>query len=425
MSERAILVGLELPGRREWTTEESLAELAQLLETAGGKPCATVVQKRDAPDPATFIGPGKVAEIAALLERHGADLVVFDEELSPAQGRNLEKRTGARVLDRTALILDIFAQRARTREGKLQVELAQLNYRLPRLAGRGVELSRLGGGIGTRGPGETKLETDRRRIRARIADLRRELEDVRAHRSRQRAARQRAEWPVVALVGYTNAGKSTLLNALSGAGARAEDRLFATLDPMTRRVSLPGGGQVLVTDTVGFIQKLPAELVAAFRATLEEVGEADLICHVVNAASPKRLEQQATVVEVLRAIGAGDVPTVLALNQIDRLSPAEEAELVRQEADAVRISALRRTGLEQLLLAFERALSADRQQVRLTVPYAHSHVLALLRRRGRVVAERYGPAGVQVEVELARAWIARVRRLLGEGRGGREDANVR
>ncbi len=293
--ERAFLVAVEVRGGGAWNSESSLDELAQLAGTAGAVVVGRTIQRLDSPNPATYIGKGKLAEIIALRPQLDYDLVIFDDELSPSQQRNLEDALKVKVLDRTALILDIFARRARTREGALQVELAQHEYLLPRLAGQWSHLERLGGGIGTRGPGETQLETDRRLIRNRISRLKAQLEQVRRHRALYRARRAKQGVPVVALVGYTNAGKSTLMNALSGAGVLAENRLFATLDPVTRKVGLPGGGFFLLTDTVGFIQKLPTQLVAAFRATLEELADADLLLHVVDITHPDAAEQAETV----------------------------------------------------------------------------------------------------------------------------------
>jgi GTP-binding protein HflX len=326
-TERAILVGLLRRGRPDVDPERALDELAALAEAAGAEVVGRVVQERPAPDPATFLGAGKVDALAGLCAALEADLVLVDNELTPAQLRNLEQRLQVKVVDRTQLILDIFARRARTREGQLQVELAQLRYLLPRLVGRGQALSRLGGGIGTRGPGETKLETDRRRIRRRIATLVRALEEVRRRRSRLRRRRARAEAPVVSLVGYTNAGKTTLFNTLTGEAARVSDALFVTLDPLIRRMRLDDGGTVLLTDTVGFIERLPYSLVAAFRATLEEIVDADLLLHVVDAASPERARHVRTVEEVLAEIGGTAVPRLLVFNKCDLLDAEALARL--------------------------------------------------------------------------------------------------
>lgn len=430
--ERALLIGLDLAGASEWTAEESLAELAELAETAGAKVVGQIIQKRHQPDPATYLGEGKIREAAAVCRDTGAGLIISDDELSPAQGRNLEERLEAalkesgaagtvRVIDRTVLILDIFAQRARSREGKLQVELAQLNYRLPRLIGLGLELSRLGGGIGTRGPGETKLEVDRRRIRQKIADLNRELRDVRDHRGRQRLNRRKGDWPVVTLCGYTNAGKSTLLNALSGADVLAEDRLFATLDPTTRAVEFPEGGGFLLSDTVGFIQKLPTHLVAAFRATLEEVVEADLIGHVINVAHPKRREQETAVLQVLRDLGASGKPLLNIYNQIDRLPPGGREELAARDPDAIQISAKYNMGLDRLVRRIGEELSRGYRSVDLLVPYPKSALVEMIHRQGRVIKEDYREDGIRIIAHLPLAWAERVRHSLENGeRGGRE-----
>lgn len=399
-TERALLVGLETGGA--WDVESSLQELAQLAETAGVQVEGTVRQKRERPDAALFIGKGKVRELSLLRQQLDANVVIFDEELTPVQQRNLEAMLGVKIIDRTALILDIFAQRARSREGKLQVELAQMRYRLPRLSGKGIELSRLGGGIGTRGPGETKLEVDRRRVRTRITDIERELAQVLRQRQLQRRRRRDNALPVVALVGYTNAGKSTLLNALTAAGVLAEDKLFATLDPTTRSVRLPGGEVALFSDTVGFIQKLPHQLVAAFRATLEEVVEADLLLHVVDASHPRREAQQQAVYDVLRELRAEDKPTLTVFNKADRLgegSLALQQRLLRQE-DSLFISALTGTGLDALLQAVEAKIKRRTVRRLLCLPYAESGLLHRLHGEGTVASCDYAPEGILVQVEL-------------------------
>ena len=337
--ERVLLIGVD----------DSLDELAELVCSAGGQVVGSVVQRLERPLAATYIGPGKAQEAKELAWELKADLAVVDDELSPAQARNLEEILEVPVIDRTQVILDIFAQRARTKEGKLQVELAQLTYQLTRLTGSGASLSRLGGGIGTRGPGETKLETDRRRIRRRIALIRRELEQVRRTRSVQRAGRRRTGLPVIALVGYTNAGKSTLMNALTRAGVLAEDRLFATLDPTIRRVSLGPGRDALLADTVGFLRKLPHQLVAAFRATLEEVQEADILLHVVDASDPNASAQMEAVEAVLDELGVLGKPTVVAFNKLDAAAdPALVEEWARKTPAAAAISAKTGAGLERL-----------------------------------------------------------------------------
>jgi GTP-binding protein HflX len=316
--DRAILVAADVPGTL-LPAEESLNELAELARTAGAEVVARFTQRLDHPNPATYIGSGKVQEIVQAIREHGANVAIFDDELAPSQQRNLEKALGAKVIDRTALILDIFATRAQTREGRLQVELAQHQYLLPRLAGQWSHLERMEGAIGTRGPGETQIETDRRLIRNRIAKIRRDLEEVRTQRDLYRRRRARNGARVVALVGYTNAGKSTLMRALSGADVLAEDKLFATLDPVTRRIRLPSGDVALLTDTVGFIQKLPTQLVAAFRATLEELGEADLLLQVVDISHPNAYQHVETVEATLRDLGVYEKPQLFALNKVDLL----------------------------------------------------------------------------------------------------------
>lgn len=371
IADRAYLVAADTPDAL-LPAEESLRELAELAKTAGAEVIGAATQKLEHPHPATYIGKGKVDEVTEARKHLGANVVIFDDELSPSQQRNLERILGVKVIDRTALILDIFATRAQTREGRAQVELAQLQYLLPRLAGQWSHLERMEGAIGTRGPGETQIETDRRLIRGRIAKIRRDLEEVRTQRELYRRRRARNNMPVVALVGYTNAGKSTLMRALSGADVLAEDKLFATLDPVTRRISLPSGEVVLLTDTVGFIQKLPTQLVAAFRATLEELEEADLLLHVIDIAHPNAFEQTETVDATLKDLGVDAKPRLLALNKVDLLRDEEgvqvadfdEARAALQGAGApprgvVVISAGRRWGLDMLRQRIQDALDGD------------------------------------------------------------------
>jgi GTP-binding protein HflX len=352
--ERAILVGVQTPDISDWHAAESLDELAQLAKTAGAEVLDRSIQKRRAPDPATHIGKGKVEEVALRLRELGATMVVVDAELSPSQGRKLEDAFGCKVLDRTALILDIFAQRAQTKEGKLQVELAQLKYSLPRLVGSSDGMSRLGAGIGSRGPGETKLETDRRRINTRMSYLESQVDQIKLHRGMQRKSRQKRGAVQVAIMGYTNAGKSTLLNTLTKSSVLAENKLFATLDPITRKLHLPGGNQVLLTDTVGFIQRLPTQLVAAFRATLEEVTEADVLLHVLDASHPNVLEHLRAVNQILRDLGTEEKPTITALNKVDAVTDRGALEQLLQEvALPAEISALTGEGLQDLLAMIE------------------------------------------------------------------------
>ncbi len=389
--------------------DESLEELAELAATAGATIVGRVIQSRPAPEAATLIGQGKVQELAAEAASSGAEIVIFDHELSPTQQRNLEKAIGARVIGRTLLILDIFASRARTREGRLQVELAQLNYLLPRLAGRGIEMSRLGGGIGTRGPGETQLETDRRRIARRIKKIEDDLEGVRTGRALHRRRRGAVPLATLALAGYTNAGKSTLFNRLTQAGVQADARMFATLDPTVRPLTLPSRRRVLVSDTVGFIRNLPTTVVKAFRATLEEVTEAALVLHVVDASSPAAKEHCTHVTEVLSEIGAADIPQILVLNKMDRLMAAEgDVEAARQRLTAgataarvVAISAITGEGIGDLLTAIDVLLPLDPiVRVEFRLPPGGGAKLALLHEFGRVLETRYDEDGCDVVAEV-------------------------
>jgi len=374
IADRAFLVAASLPNAL-LPAPESLNELGELAKTAGAVVVGSTIQKLEHPNVATYVGSGKVDEIVEERKRLDANVVIFDDELSPSQQRNLEKALGVKVIDRTALILDIFATRAQTREGRLQVELAQMQYLLPRLAGQWAHLERMEGAIGTRGPGETQIETDRRLINSRIAKLRRDLREVSQQRELYRRRRARNNVPVVALVGYTNAGKSTLMRALSGADVLAEDKLFATLDPVTRRLGLPSGEVVLLTDTVGFIQKLPTQLVAAFRATLEELSEADLLLHVVDISHPNAFEQTQTVESTLRELGVDGKPVLLALNKVDRLR--DEDGNVAEDFDHAKaiilgagapppnvalISAAQRWGLDALRRRIEGALDGDLEE---------------------------------------------------------------
>ncbi len=411
-AERAALVGLTSGGAHRASAERSLDELAGLADAAGAEVVLRLLQERDRPDPATYMGTGKVETLKAAADTLDAGLVVFDNELSPAQLRNLERALERRVIDRTQLILDIFARRARTREGKLQVELAQLKYLLPRLAGRGVELSRLGGGIGTRGPGETKLETDRRRIRERIDRLTRDLAGVRDRRARLRDRRRETTAPGVALVGYTNAGKTTLFNRLTDAGAVVSDALFVTLDPLVRQVRLPDGPVLLLSDTVGFIDRLPHTLVAAFRATLEEVVEADLLLHVVDATSDERDRQVEAVERVLAEVGAAEVPRLLVLNKVDGLDAGGRRGLEARFPGAWQVSARTGEGLDALLEAMALRLGLDVHHVQFDFNEADERDRARVARAyrvGRVVRHETEDGRGQIEVRVPRRYADRLR----------------
>jgi len=408
--ERIVLVGVVFP----WVTSEGvdsdLDELALLVGTAGADVVGRVVQRRDHPDPATYVGRGKAEELHQLSESVDADTVVFDDELSPAQQRNLEKILGRTAIDRTAVILDIFAQNARSQEGKAQVELALLRYRLPRLRGRGRAFSQQAGGIGTRGPGETQLEVDRRRLLRRMARLEVDLRQVSATRRTQRRSRVRGRHRSVSLVGYTNAGKSTLLNRLTDAGVKVESRPFSTLDPRTRRLALPGGETVLVSDTVGFVRKLPHQLVEAFRSTLDEVREADLLLHVVDGSAVEPEAQIDAVRLVLDEIGASDVPELLVVNKVDRSRRA--LRVAEDHPGAVVVSARTGEGIDDLLHALGTQLRVADRVVELVVPFERGDVLAAVHREGEVVDESHGEGATVVHVVLDEAGRARFRQFL-------------
>jgi len=398
--QRALLVGTGIGTRDVEAAEASLEELALLTDTAGAEPVELVLQRRDLPDPATYIGSGKARELQDLADALDIDLVVFDDELTPAQQRNLERLFNVDVVDRVALILDIFAQHARSQEGMVQVELAQLRYRLPRLRGRGNQLSQQGAGIGTRGPGETLLEVDRRRILSRVSKLERDLDRLAKNRDTQRKGRRRSALSTLALVGYTNAGKSTLLNRMTGADVLVEDRLFSTLDPTTRRLRLSGGETVLVSDTVGFVQRLPHQLVESFRSTLEEVVDADLLLHVVDAGSPDAEQQIVAVHAVLREIGADAVPELLVLNKGDVAAPGDVKALLGAHPDAVVVSAITGEGVTVLLDTIGARIRALAPIVELLVPYERGDVVAALHREGEVLVEVHAEGGTRVRARI-------------------------
>ena len=398
--EKLILVGIA--DEDVDRTVASLEELAELADTAGAEVCELFVQSREHPHPGTYLGSGKLEELKDRIKELEADAVVCDDELTPAQMRNMSDILGVKVLDRSLLILDIFAAHAVTKEGKIQVELAQLRYRATRLTGKGTALSRLGGGIGTRGPGESKLETDRRAIHGRISQLKAELAEVVRHREQQRDKRRRTAVPVIAIVGYTNAGKSTLLNTLTGAQILAEDKLFATLDPTTRALELEQGETVLLTDTVGFINKLPHHLIDAFRSTLEEAAYADVILHVVDASNPDHKQQMATVYATLKDLGVENKPVVTAFNKCDK--PLGEALLYDAAADeTVRISAKTGAGLDQLTAVISRVLKEQKVYIDRVFPYAEAGTVGKIRKYGSLLSEEYEETGIHVTAYVPRS----------------------
>ncbi len=400
LRQRALLVGTGVNAANLGEAEDDLAELALLADTAGADPVASELQRRERPDPATYVGKGKAAELAEMAEGLDVDVVIFDDELSPAQQRNLEKLFKRDVVDRVALILDIFAQHAGSQEGMVQVELAQLRYRLPRLRGRGIELSQQGSGIGTRGPGETQLEVDRRRIQRRITKLERDLVQLGRTRATQRKSRRRRALSNVALVGYTNAGKSTLLNRLTRAEVLVEDRLFSTLDPSTRRLRLPGGEIVLLSDTVGFVRRLPHQLVESFQSTLEEVGSADLLVHLVDAGVAEPAARIRAVRAVLNEIGAGQVPEQIVFTKSDTVTDETLGQLLASHGGAIGVSARSGAGVEELPAVIGDRLRALERVFELRVPYDRGDVLAALHRDGEVLVEVYEEGGTRVRARL-------------------------
>ena len=417
--EKIVLVGVTLPPETPEETDASLDELALLVDTAGADEVGRIVQRRNSPDPPTYVGKGKAEELRELGLATDCDTVVFDNELTPAQQFNLEKLLGRTAIDRTAVILDIFAQNAHSQEGKAQVELAQLRYRLPRLRGRGIALSQQAGGmsagggarIGTRGPGETQLEVDRRRLVRRVHKLEAELREVDRHRETQRKAQRRGALPRVVIVGYTNAGKSTLLNRLTDAGVLVEDRLFATLDATTRRLDLPGGERVLLTDTVGFIRKLPHQLVEAFKSTLAVAAEADLLVHVVDSSAPDPVGNIDAVNTVLEEIGAGGVPDLLAFNKSD-VAPLEAKRLVERHPGSVAFSAVTGDDVDVLVRTIGDRVRALTQVVELVIPYERGDLLAAVHRGGEVLSERAGEGGMYIRGRFDEATVGRLQEFV-------------
>lgn len=423
--ERVFLVGLARSPSELHTAEESLEELSQLAETAGADEVGRVIQVRQTPDPATYIGKGKAREIVESAMALKADAIIFDDELAPAQGRNLEDLAGVnplaenamKIIDRTGLILDVFSQHAHSAEGKLQVELAQINYMVPRLRGWGDVMSRIGGGtggpgIGVRGPGETKLEVDRRRIKRRLTQVRQELADVERTRSVKRASRLRAGAPQISIVGYTNAGKSTLLNALTGADALVEDKLFSTLDPTARKLSLPDGRQTVIMDTVGFVKKLPHQLVEAFGSTLEETIHADLLLHVVDASHTEPDTQVEAVERVLIQIKADRIPKIVALNKADQIEEETRTRVQRMFPEGVFVSALRKEGLEELMDVISARLSLTMTSAEFLIPFDRSDVRSLLHEQAEVIEENSSEAGVRMIVRATPSVLSRFSQFL-------------
>ncbi|MFC1850366.1 GTPase HflX [candidate division CSSED10-310 bacterium] len=416
-SEKAILIGTQRPDQERWDSEDLVNELQRLTETAGAQPIMSIIQAIQRPDPAYFIGSGKVEEIATLCQSENIGLAIFNDNLSPVQQKNLENRLQKKVVDRTGLILDIFAQRALSKEGKLQVELAQLQYMLPRLTRMWTHLSRLGGGIGTRGPGETQLETDRRRIKTRISKIKKGLKNVSKHRLQHRRSRQDVPIPVVAMVGYTNSGKSTLFQQLTGTPTFIEDKLFATLDPLIRPVTLSNQQKILLLDTVGFIRELPTQLVAAFKATLEEIQSAELLLHVIDISHPNALQHIETVERIIIEMGIQHLPIIKVFNKIDLL-PEQVSNLGTDHENraGIHLSALHSQGLDQLIAAIPLQMQKFRKKMNLTIPYLNKEAINYLRRHGTIIEEEYNESSMVVMVEIDSTKAEKLKRLVSEGR---------
>ena len=408
--EKVVLVGVWTEGSAK-DADNSIKELAALAETAGSQVMEALIQRRDKPDSATFIGSGKVNEVRQAVVATGADTVVCDGELSPAQLRTLEQKVKVKVIDRTALILDIFAQHAKSREGKAQVELAQMSYMLPRLRGWGESLSRQAGGIGGRGPGETKIETDRRRINDKMAKLRREIKDMKISRDTKRSERRRNNIPSVAIAGYTNAGKSSLLNRLTGADVLVENALFATLDPTVRKTESSDGRIYTLVDTVGFVRHLPHQLVEAFKSTLEEVSESDLIVHVVDGSHPDPFEQLRAVRQVIGEIGGGEIMEIIAINKADIASPEVLMEILRKESNAYAISARTGYGVDNLIKAVEQALPKPKVEIRAIIPFSRGDLVSAVHEQGEIISEEYLPEGTKLHAMVGGALARKIEML--------------
>ncbi len=408
--EKVVLVGVWTEGSAK-DADNSIKELAALAETAGSQVMEALIQRRDKPDSATFIGSGKVNEVRQAVVATGADTVVCDGELSPAQLRTLEQKVKVKVIDRTALILDIFAQHAKSREGKAQVELAQMSYMLPRLRGWGESLSRQAGGIGGRGPGETKIETDRRRINDKMAKLRREIKDMKISRDTKRSERRRNNIPSVAIAGYTNAGKSSLLNRLTGADVLVENALFATLDPTVRKTESSDGRIYTLVDTVGFVRHLPHQLVEAFKSTLEEVSESDLIVHVVDGSHPDPFEQLRAVRQVIGEIGGGEIMEIIAINKADIASPEVLMEILRKESNAYAISARTGYGIDNLIKAVEQALPKPKVEIKAIIPFSRGDLVSAVHEQGEIISEEYLPEGTKLHAMVGGALARKIEML--------------